>query len=160
MRYELVDATREHLRLIAPVLRAPDRAEVEQQGLVVRHALNEAYANSIICRAAFVDGEIAALWGLRGEMLADHGFAWLLTAPPVERVPLSFFRVVRDEVADMMATRRSISTWVWAEYAKSLRFFAMQGFKKSGEVRLGPRKTLYYEMVLERARPIVYMEAA
>ena len=153
-RYELVDATREHLRLIAPVLRAPDRAEVEQQGLVVRHALNEAYANSIICRAAFVDGDIAALWGLRGEMLSDHGFAWLLTAPPVERVPLSFFRVVRDELADMMATRRSISTWVLGSYEKSIRFFAMQGFVESGQIALGPHQAVYKIMTLDRPSPM------
>ena len=157
---QVVPTTRTHLRALALAMRIEDRAEIETQGLVVRHALNEALNSSVFCRTALVDGDVAVVGGVRGDLLSDDVGAWLLTTPAIERAPLWFFRETGRQLAEVMLNRRRIFTHVMASYSRSIRFFALHGFEVTNQFAMGPNGTLYYEMSLYRVDDVRLAEAA
>lgn len=60
-------ATREHVYEMADNLRVADMGELAAFGVTAKKALWRGYRNSIMCRSVFVDGKIAAMWGLVSE---------------------------------------------------------------------------------------------
>jgi hypothetical protein len=146
------------MRAMANRMRQEDRAEIVGMGLRPRRVLHDLLVDSVLARVALVDGELAAVWGLQSMMAADVGRPWLFTAPPIERVPVAFFREVRREVDGMLATRRRLETRVLASYEKSIRFFRLLGFRVSEPEPCGPLGTLYRTMTIER--PMVLRDKA
>lgn len=137
------------LRAIAPVLRPDDLAEAKTAGAKVRHLLTNLYLNSLMSRAAFVDGEIAAVWGCGGALAGITAEPWLFTASVIERVPLAFFRVAREQVADMLQNHHALETGCLKNYSRSLRFWKMVGFEAVSEYEFGGRT--FVKLRLERA---------
>lgn len=127
MRYEILPCRLSHLRRLAAMLRAADRAEIAAVG-EPRHVLFGLWQASLEPRAAIVDGVVAAAWGDAAALLSDQGAAWFFTAPPIERVPLAFFREARREVARMLAGRETLASDVRKEYVCAQRFFSLVGF--------------------------------
>jgi hypothetical protein len=150
LKYEVVETTPGHLRQMARLMRAEDRAEIEGFGLSPKRTLLRLYAGSGMTRTAFVDGELAAVWGLEKMLLSDVGQPWLFTTAAVERVPMAFFRETRRQVAEMMEGCRRLETKVLASYERSIRFFEMMGFRISRAAPLGLNGELYRTMTLDR----------
>jgi hypothetical protein len=151
MKIEIVDATAEHVRILARTMRDEDRAEISGMNCHVRHTLHDLYRTSLNSRTALVDGVVAAVWGLQGGLLDDVGYPWLFTAPAAERAPVAFVKTAGRELAGMLATHRILLTRVMASYERSIRLFERLGF------RIGPVVTEssgigYRQMVLERDR--------
>ena len=71
------------------------------------------------------------MWGLAGNMLSGRGQGWLLTAPPVERIPLSFVKEGKRELALALSMCRSIEGIVPVFYTRAHRFLEVLGFELS-----------------------------
>lgn len=129
MRYEIVPCKPIHAGMLARRLRADDRAEIVGLGHCdVRRVLRSLMRSSLYCRSAFVDGEMAAMWGVTGSLMDESGRAWLLTGPAVERVPLAFYREGRRQIEEMLKSRRVLVSQVAFSYDRAIRFFRMLGF--------------------------------
>lgn len=102
-------------------------------------------------RAAAIDGEVAAMWGLGGDILSDTGEPWLMTAPPVERAPVSFLRVARAELAAMLAIKPRLENYVAADYRKAVRLLEKLGFALEAPQPIGPKRALFRKFWIERA---------
>ena len=125
----IVSCRAAHIAEIARTMRSEDRAEITATGMQVKHFLFRLYAESpLYRRAALVDGEVAAVWGDMAPLLATEGQMWLLTAPPVERVPLAFMREVKAHVKKHLEVRSVLRADASAEYERALRFFKLAGF--------------------------------
>lgn len=148
MPYSIIPAEPAHVSLLAESIREADRAEVEATGITPRRALWRSLRRSTIARTAFVDGEIAAMWGAGGSPLGTIGRPWLLTTPVVERVPLTFLRVTRAEVGMMLETYPRLLGLVDARYHRALRLLEVCGFSVGEPVTIGPCGALFrwYEM--------------
>src|SRR5690348_5812853 len=83
---EIAPAEYMHLLALAPLMRTGDRCEVMAAGMTPLKALWRSWRASMISKAAFVDGEIAAVRGMAGSPLSGVGNPWLLTSPTVEKV--------------------------------------------------------------------------
>lgn len=136
-RYEIVEARLEHLRALIPLLRDGDRAEVEVTSIPARHLLFGLWRSSLVRRAALVDGEVAAVWGMSGSLAASEASVYLLTGRAIERIPLAFYREARRELRAMLETRRSLVCDVLADYTRAVRFFEMLGFEIDGPRDVG-----------------------
>lgn len=123
-----VEATLGHIRLLVPMLRAADRAEIDSMGVAPRHLLNRLWRSSTIRRSTFLDGEIAAMWGCAGPLLSSVGGPWLFTTSEAERAPMAFLKAARRGIEEMLDTRRTLVSSVAADYERSIRFMAMLGF--------------------------------
>jgi hypothetical protein len=133
-RYTIEPATREHILAIGPKLREGDVAEITGLGGNVRKALWRGFRNSIWCRVATVDGELAAIWGLcvAGRLgigpLSGKAVPWLLTTAAIERIPVTFVRHARREVAAMRQLYPALENHVAADYAQAVKFLHLIGF--------------------------------
>ncbi len=149
-RYEIIETTPEHIRLLGASLRAGDRHEITCMGLSPTKALWRSYRHSIMRRTAFVDGEIAACWGLGGGLLDEIGQPWLMTAPPIERVKMSFAREARHELHGMLDLFPRLEGYVQASYGQACGFLRFLGFTLSDPVEIGPDKSLFHPYRMER----------
>lgn len=147
--YRILPCMLAHLRELATTMRAEDRAEIEGCGLVVRHTLAALWRRSTLPRVAIVDGLVAAAWGDEAGVLEGTGRMWLFTAPPVERLPVAFFRETRREVAERLRVRRALIADVAESYTKAARFFTLLGFSFGAPVA-APSGKLYRRMTIER----------
>lgn len=123
---------------LAAHLRENDRLEITGLDLDPTSVIRSSFRSAVLRRTAFVDGEIAAMWGLGGVMLSDDGAPWLMTAPAIERIPVSFVRLARVEVSEMLAMRSHLSNVVMASYRSACRFLDVLGFHLDEPVPLGP----------------------
>lgn len=148
-RVTMVEAELRHIRMLVPVLRAEDRAEIYAMGTVPRHLLHRLVRSSPIRRTVFVDGDIAAMWGCGGSLLGIVGEIWLFTAAPVERVPLAFLKAARRGIDECMRTRRELASDVSADYERSIRFMRMLGFEVGHPYAL-PNGAMFRSLTMER----------
>lgn len=129
MRVEIVTATEAHASALADNLRQADADEITAAGFDPRGAVMASWRRSWICRAALVDGRVAALWGVTGELLSGVGCPWLLTTAVCERVhPLRFARVYRDEALSMLALFQILENFVDVRYNAAVRMLQIAGF--------------------------------
>jgi hypothetical protein len=135
---------------VANNLRREDRAEITGFGLDPREALRTSFRHSVLRRTAFVDGEIAAMWGLGGAMLSDAGSPWLMTTPVVERVPVMFLKVGRAQLNEMLAQRTFLFNFVQASYARACRFLEVLGFVLDPATPMGPNQIPFRRFWIER----------
>lgn len=150
MSYEIRPATvRDALRL-ARVLRDEDRQEIVGHGREPRELLRWLCQDSVYARSGFVDGQIAAMWGMQGTMIGSIGVPWLFTSPAVENVPLAFYRESRREIGEMMTTRTRLETTVLSGYTRSIRLFTLLGFHVGERETVGLGGSRYRAMTMER----------
>ena len=123
---------------IAARMRDGDRLEATSLGADPTALLRTSYRHAILRRTAFVDGEIAAIWGLGGVLLSDEGTPWLVTTPAVERVPVTFVRTAREQVAEMLSLRSYLSNVVQASYTGACRLLEILGFTLEAAQPIGP----------------------
>lgn len=128
---------------LAAHLRAGDAAEVAALGMSPRDALRRAFRDAVLRRSYFVNGELAAMSGLCGALLADIGEPYLLTTPAAERAPVAFVRCARAAVADMLACRLRLEGRVDASYRRAVRLLEVLGFTLQEPRPFGPNGALF-----------------
>lgn len=130
----IVSTARNHILELGNTIRKNDRAEVEACGMSVSKMLWRGFRNSVMCRTALIDGQVAAIWGLcvglRNDIspLSDLGSPWLLTAPIVETLPITFAKVAKFEMKKMLALCPKLESYVAADYKQAVRLVRMIGF--------------------------------
>lgn len=128
---------------LAANLRSADRAEVEALGIDPRSGIRGNFRAAILRNTFIVDGEIAAMSGLCGTMLGDVGMPYLMTAPVVERVPLTFVKQAKASVAQMLHHKLRLEGYVAANYAKACRLIEVLGFILEPARPFGSRNALF-----------------
>lgn len=110
-------------------LRKADRLEVKRLGFNDPYdALFYAYRHAIIKRTAFVDDEIAAMWGVCGSPLSVIGQPYLLTTETVERAALTFVKKFKSESDEMLKIFPVLENYVDAEYKGAIKLLQIAGF--------------------------------
>lgn len=142
-RYIIVDSERSHALMLRRALRTGDRAEIDAAGITDARAVWRSFSVSILCRTAFVDGEIAAMWGLGGTLMAERGSPWLLTTPAVEKVPFAMVREAKKHAEEMLAVRPYLANYVHARYTRAVRLLHLIGFTVSEPFPFGPRGEMF-----------------
>lgn len=135
---------------LARNLRDGDRLEVAGYGVAPDIAIRKSFKNALYRRTALIDGEVAAMWGVGGTAAFGHtGYPWLMTAPAVERVPVSFLREAQWELGRMRRMYRHLTGRVAAEYTMATRFLEVLGFTLGAAEEFGPRKAKFRMFTLE-----------
>lgn len=128
MTYVIITAVSGHVSMMCEALRPNDRQELLDFGVSAKRALWGSWRNSLIRKAAFVDGEIAALWGIVGTPLGPEGNLWLLTGNAIEKAKFSFIREARREVEEALEIFPALSGVVSVRYTQAVRFLETLGF--------------------------------
>ncbi len=134
---------------LARNLRDGDRLEVAGYGVAPNIAIRASFRNALYRRVAVIDGEVAAMWGVGGAAFGCTGYPWLMTAPPVERVPVLFIRVARWELGRMRRMYHRLTGQVAAEYTMACRFLDVLGFTLGPPTEFGPRRAKFCMFTME-----------
>ncbi len=130
---EIRAATPADVAPFAAELRDADRAELEASHGDPAAAIEQSLAVSgDTGRIAFVGGRRAAMFGLQPlSLLPAVAAPWLLTTPAVERVPVTFARVLRAVSRDWARTW-TLRTLVDSRYHSALRLLSLTGYHVAG----------------------------
>lgn len=142
-RYTIRPAEIADVYALARNLRVADAAEMEAAGEPGVRLIRKSFRAALLRFSVFVDGEIAAMWGMGGEALGDIGTPWLLTTPAIERVPVSFVKVGRQNVAAMLRLKPILVNYVDARYTRACRFVEVLGFVLEPPAPFGPKGALF-----------------
>lgn len=137
------------VRRMVHAMRPDDRAEIAAFGLDPKRLLRWLAADSVFVRAAEVDGSLAVLWGVQGQLAADTAYPWLFTAAPIERAPFAFAREARREVRGMLAQWRRLRVDAAATYQRSIRFWRLMGFRVGEPEPVPPHGVLFCSLTME-----------
>lgn len=135
---------------LAANLRADDAAEVAALGYDPSVAIRRSYRDGILRKTYFVDGELAAMSGLCGPLIADIGEPYLMTTPAAERAKVSFLRLARGAVREMLTHRLRLQGEVAASYVRACRLLEVLGFTLAPPRPLGPRGALFRTYTMAR----------
>lgn len=138
------------IRALGTMMRADDAAEAAGLGLNPRRALWRTYRSSLWSKTAIIDGEVGACFGMAGGMFSTTGQPWLVTAPAVERVPISFVKEARKEIARMLTVRSRLENTVAADYHRAIRFLRVLGFMVYDPEPVSGTGALFCRYVMER----------
>lgn len=128
MNYTIVDALPGHVKMLCANLRANDAAELEDFSMPARSAIWKSYRYSLIRKAAFIDGDLAAMWGVVGVPLGSAGNLWLLTTPIIERAKFTFIREAQREVDEALEIFPMLCGLVSQRYTAAVKFLRLLGF--------------------------------
>ena len=119
-------------------LREEDLAECLGFGVSIQKALWISYKGSLVRKTAYVDGELAACWGVGGVFLGRVGNPWLLTTPAAKNIsPLRFARIYQMEVMAMLKMFSRLENFVDARYDAAIRLLEIIGFTVEEPEKLG-----------------------
>jgi hypothetical protein len=90
-------------------------------------ALRIAIETSEVCRTLLIDGEVAAMFGVR-EMRPDVGLIWMLTSSTVDRKPFAFWRTMRTELLQLLRVYPALANMVDARYTQAVESLRRVGF--------------------------------
>lgn len=136
---EIVPSEAPHVAMLAAAMREADAREVTILGLDPRKMLWNSYRRGVIRKTAFVDGQIAAMWGCAGSLLGHTGQPYLATGNAVNLIsPIAFARIYRREVAEMKKMFPVLENYVDATYNGAVRMLELAGFRIGDAVPVGP----------------------
>lgn len=137
-------STSAHVRALAAQLRPGDQHEIEIFGFPTNKALWRSFKGSFLRHTAFIDDEIAAMWGVGGAPMGQTGQPWLLTSAAVENIPpLRFVHIYQQEVLRMLKVFPILVNYVDASYTKAVRLLDIIGFNLSEPEPLGPKGAMF-----------------
>lgn len=140
----IVPSTASHVRELAEQLRPKDRREIEIYGFPTNKALWRSFKGSFMRHTAFIDGKIAAMWGVAGAPMGQVGQPFLMTTNAVYEVsPLKFARVYQHEVLRMLNVFPVLMNYVDAQYEEAIRLLDIVGFELGEPEPLGPNQGLF-----------------
>jgi hypothetical protein len=148
--YWIVPATRDHVYAMADLLRRADMEELAAAGLSAKRALWRGFRRSLWPKTAFIDGRIAAMWGLDTTAIGDHGAPWLLTTDTIELMPLAFIKEAKEEVRMMLQKCRVLENHVLASYTQAVRLVQILGFTVDPPQPTGKNGALFRRFRMER----------
>ena len=126
--YEVVKASIRHVRPMSAQLRAAACITLQGFSMEPRRALHRAFLASSSCRTALQDGKPIAMWGVKGTLLGDTAFVWLVLSEGVTRMPVSVVKEARAELAKVMETNDEVAITVLPDDEAAVRFAVYLGF--------------------------------
>lgn len=129
MKLDITEGRRRHCGQICRLMRADHEMALRRMQVPIHRELRAMFDGSHYTRAAFIDGNLSALWGVNGTMLESQGLVWMVLAQHALRYPATIARVARGEMERMVLGKDYLFTTVIADDIPSQRFAAFLGFQ-------------------------------
>lgn len=144
----IIDTIPIHLRLMAEAMTDDSAETAQKMGSTPLKALWYSYRSSLICKTAFIDGNIAAIWGCAGEVFGETGKPWLVLTPEIQQYPMRIAFRYKKELKKMNEIFSTLEEYVPENNEKSIRLLTLMGFKVSKNmVQVGEEKFLRAERI-------------
>ncbi len=127
-RFEIIPAKPWHCGAMVRRLRAEHALAVARLGLDSHRELADRFGQSAFRRALLIDGHLEALGGVTGSLLSSEGYVWLALSARAARFPLALVRHARNQLDEIMVTKRVLVTSVLDDDMAAKRFAVYLGF--------------------------------
>lgn len=141
MKVELTAGRLHHCGQLARTMRVDHHAALIRMGVPIHRELRDIFGRSYYRRAAFVDGHLAALWGVEGTRLTSWGRLWLVLSQYAMTFPITVARHAKREIAQIAMVKPTLVTTVIADDAPAQRLVVFLGFEAPDGFGGGPAKT-------------------
>lgn len=95
------------------------------------YLLRQCMAQSLYRRAAFIDGKLAALWGVTGSIMSPFGYVWLCLTEEAARRPILVLREARRQIEEIMKIKTVLVTDIMGDDVAAIRLATYLGFSAS-----------------------------
>lgn len=126
--FEVVEAKRFHVWLVASALRTAHAAALREIGSDPRESLVAAYRSSTFRRSWLIDGEVAAIGGVEGSVLSPAGRIWVAFTDRAVAHPVALVREARKQIAEIMSVKTHIESIVFVNDPAAWRLASFLGF--------------------------------
>lgn len=146
----LVPATKLHARELGRTMRAADRDEILASGAwssperCVRANINR----SIKAWAAYAGDDLLCVFGVASHHEPGVFLPWALTAEPVHRHRLAFYKASKIFISWLRGKCRCLFQMVHGKYTASLGWLAKLGFEIYPPEKFGARGDLFCPVIL------------
>lgn len=138
MKIEISEAKAWHVGAILRRMRVDHEAAMRQMNVNLHHELRAKFLCSYYRRAGFIDGELAAVWGVEGTSLSAEGLPWLVLSQYAVKFPVAVLRYARKEIAYLARTKVRLVTTVVPSDEAAQRLVAFLGFEAPDGFGDGP----------------------
>jgi hypothetical protein len=150
--YTITESEPSHLDQLHARLRALDCLELMACGTPAREHLQRCYDGAVLRKTAFVEGQLAAMWGLQcGTLLSGEAYPWFLTTAAVERVPIAVVKEARRHIEGMLEVRPRLVNYVLASYRGAVRLIGVLGFRLGPPEPMGKNGVLFRRFEMEKS---------
>lgn len=132
MKVEFGEAKPWHCGQLTRTLRPAQSGAFAAIGVSSHRELRARFMESSVKRAWFIDGELAALFGITGPQISTTGIVWLALSEKATRLPKITAIYARRELARMMEARHEVFTLMFPSDAVSMRWVEFLGFEPVG----------------------------
>lgn len=128
------DAKLWHCGQIARRMRHSHAASLRKLNASPHSEIKAVFNDSILRRACWVDGKLAALWGLGGTLASGDGNVWLVLAEDLPQKRIAIVRTALRQLTLLAAVFGRLETVVMVDDPVAIRFANYLGFwpKPSG----------------------------
>ncbi len=152
---ELVEATEEHARALAPLLRPEELAELEASGVVdPLEMMLFGVRTSDRCLAVLLHGQVGAILGVGAprSVLGKPrvGQLWFLTGTPFLEHPRPFMRVARQAVAMLLEEYPVVHNIIDGRYTGALLVADSLGAEFGNPIAYGPHSIPFVPFCIRR----------
>ena len=131
-RFELIDAKLWHCGQIIRILRREQKEAMAVIGIDSHHELRMAFEDSAYRKAWLADGKLVGIGGICGPLLSPFGMVWLALSSRVEKYPLALIKLLRQQIEEVMETKRTLLTTILSGDEAAERFAIFMGFVPVG----------------------------
>lgn len=144
----VVEAERAHCRLLAEAMDEAGREMIRKYwDIEPAEGLERSFEASSLCWTILVNGRAAGMFGCSGGE-DGTGYAWLTTAPDIEKVRLRFIRRSRGYIDRMLQRHGTLISWAHVENRPLLAWLQWSGF------RVEEREGDFLKCVLSQHPPV------
>ena len=144
----VVEAERAHCRLLAEALDEAGGEMIRKYwGIEPAEGLERSFEASSLCWTILVDGRVAGMFGCSGGE-DGTGYAWLTTAPAIEKVRLRFVRRSRQYIDRMLQRHGALVCYAHVENRPLLAWLQWSGF------RVEEKDGVFLKCVLSSSPPV------
>lgn len=135
-RARVVQATEEHIAVIAANVREADRIEFaalhRNAGTVMKHGLEV----STLCWTGLIDEEPVCMFGVAtvGFLLPGHGRPWMVGSKGLDRHALKFLRRCKPQVQAMLDAYPVLGNYVALSNEKAIAWLKWMKFQFGEEI--------------------------
>ena len=132
--FQIVEAKRHHLGIMARRLRGEHRAAMIGLGMNIHRDMTTAFEHSCYRKAWLIDGDLAAIGGVMGSALASSGFVWLALSDGAAKFPFAVAREIRRQINTAFQTRSELAATSICGDINAGRLLRWLGFEPNGEL--------------------------
>jgi hypothetical protein len=144
----IVEAEIRHVGMLAARMLPGDSLRLSLLGRDPRRTIRAHFRDSSYRRAALLDDEPIAIWGVTGPLAASTGTLWLYLSERAKHRPLTVIREARRELTLMMETRHEIVCYLHDDDPTAKRFAEFFGFEIGAPVPIAGTGMVGYRGVL------------